>query len=547
MDPEFLKINVSSLQDALPILERAYRTNASTARSFKAHCKDFAATYAESGLSATEQIYLLINPDANRQCKHCGNKLTFFRGPKFGYGEFCSIKCSTSSKQRQLNFEKTSLERYGVKSPKQLKAVTDKMQATNLIKYGHISNLHSGEARLAIRQKISAKIEQSMEKIRTTNLLKYGVKWQTQRSEFIFSTQKKHSENRLLRDEQRIEMLNGEFVLLEKHPDLIHGWQHSCGHKFLSPSISLKCPNCKKHSSDIEQDLYTFLSSVIDPSRIKRHARIFDNSKKEVDFFIADLNIAVELNGCYWHRDEVDAGAMLFKTNALAAKGVTLIHIWDYEWLKDRVKIENFIKSKLDTKKIHGRKCTVREISAVVSNRFLIDHHRQSTAKSQIKLGLFYKDELVSVLTFGKSRYNKKIEWEIIRYCVLPCTTVLGGFAKMLRYFETKFNPASICTYADRAWGHGAVYQKHGFNFLKTTQPGYFWCNSSYDVLSRYETQLSKLPKVLPKFNSMLSESENMIAHRYWKCKNVGNNYFEKHYIIKNAVLPKLTPPLPTS
>ena len=41
----------------------------------------------------------------------------------------------------------------------------------------------------------------------------------------------------------------------------------------------------------------------------------------------------------------------------------------------------------------------------------------EDNAIASVKLGLFYNDELVSVMTFRKPRFNKKFEYEIIRFC----------------------------------------------------------------------------------------------------------------------------------
>jgi hypothetical protein len=57
-------------------------------------------------------------------------------------------------------------------------------------------------------------------------------------------------------------------------------------------------------------------------------------SPLELDFYLPDFNIAIEVNGAYWH--SIDAGKdqtyHLRKTQLCKNIGIHLIHIFDYEW-----------------------------------------------------------------------------------------------------------------------------------------------------------------------------------------------------------------------
>ena len=100
--------------------------------------------------------------------------------------------------------------------------------------------------------------------------------------------------------------------------------------------------------------------------------------------------------------------------------GYKLIHIWEYDWI-NLIK-QNILKEKLkalfnvEQTRIYARKCIIKEISTDLKNDFLNTYHIQGEDKSKIKLGLFYQDELVAVMTFGKPRFNKNYEYELIRY-----------------------------------------------------------------------------------------------------------------------------------
>ena len=125
--------------------------------------------------------------------------------------------------------------------------------------------------------------------------------------------------------------------------------------------------------------------------------------------------------GDYWHSDVYrDKDYHLNKTELVESKGYQLIHIFEHEWI-NLIK-QDIIKSKLkalfgvEQTRIYARKCKIKEISAKEKNDFLNQYHIQGADKSKIKLGLFNEDELVAVMTFGKPRFNKNYEWELIRF-----------------------------------------------------------------------------------------------------------------------------------
>lgn len=77
--------------------------------------------------------------------------------------------------------------------------------------------------------------------------------------------------------------------------------------------------------------------------------------------------------------------------------------------------------------KIFARKCEIKEISSKESKNFVNQNHIQGNAPSTIKIGLFFKEKLVSVMTFGKRPMFNSNEYEIIRFCNILNTMVVGG------------------------------------------------------------------------------------------------------------------------
>ena len=528
---DFKAINEMTAEQAIPLLRLACATNTSTARSFAAHCRKFAAQYCEPGLTAAEQLFALLNPTCTRMCCQCGSKLTRFYGPSRGWGNYCSRACSTSADQRKQRFIETSMQKYGVPSPKQTARVNEKMAATNQARYGHVCNLHSSSRRHEIRQKIAAQLEVALEKIKATNRARYGVEWQTQRAAFISTCQSVHWDAARDRDEVRISAAKEQgFELLEKNQDRLHKWKHSCGWLFESPVVGLRCPGCSTRGSAVEQEIADFIAEST-TFEIERHARIFGD-RREVDIFIPALQLAIEVNGCWWHREEVDRGRMLQKTVDAKSRGIQLLHVWDVEWYQQQHHVQAAILSKLgQNSKIAARDTIVQAVSPADADAFCQEHHRQASARSRVRLGLYHNGALISLLTVGAPRFDRSVEWEIIRFVSAPGISVVGGFERLLKAFERGWNPSSIGTYADLAWGTGAIYRAAGFQFEKNTSPGYFWVNSKYQRLSRHRTQLRRLPQLLgAEFNSQLSEAENMTAAGWWRCRDLGHALFKKIY-----------------
>ena len=257
----------------------------------------------------------------------------------------------------------------------------------------------------------------------------------------------------------------------------------------------------------------------------------------ELDIYSKKYKFAIEYNGILWHSEgnsfpikEKLKKYHLNKTELCEGKGIQLYHIFENEWINPIKKNiwKSMIISKLGkSERIYARKCIVKEISLDVSKQFLEINHMQGYLASKIKIGLFHNDELVQVMTFSKPRFNKSYQYELIRLCSKTGITVIGGASKLLKYFERKYNPESIISYANRRWSQGNVYEKLGFEFSHKTEPNYFYFKGN-TLESRNKYQKHKLKKLLPIFNSELTEKENMFNNEYRRIYDCGNLVYIK-------------------
>ena len=272
------------------------------------------------------------------------------------------------------------------------------------------------------------------------------------------------------------------------------------------------CPKCSLTYNKSEEEIKDFIKSL--NINIVENDRTILNGK-ELDIYIPENKLAIEYNGLYWHSNQfIDKNYHLNKTNKCVEENIQLIHIFEDEWVykKDIVKsrLRNLLN--LTENKIYTRKCEIREVSSKESGLFLENNHIQGKVGSKVKLGLYYNDELVSLMTFGGLRKNlggKKSEnhYELIRFCNKLNTNVIGGASKLLKHFIKTYNPKEIISYADRRWSNGNLYDRLGFELSHISKPNYFYINDD-----RRENRFKYRKDVLIKegFNPNKSEREIM-------------------------------------
>ena len=217
----------------------------------------------------------------------------------------------------------------------------------------------------------------------------------------------------------------------------------------------------------------------------------------EIDVYSAKHKIGIEFNGNYWHSNAKKQNKYyhLLKTEKAAERGIFIYHLFEYEWVLYREKVINQLKNlfKINTTTIYARKCILREVPNKEAQDFQEQNHLRGSASASVRLGLYYNNELVSLMTFGKPRFNKNVEWELVRFCSKAGTNVVGGASKLFKYFTKTYNPKSIVSYSEIAKTTGKLYSLLGFTIVDITKPNYVWVKNRSDVLSRYMTQKHKL------------------------------------------------------
>ena len=210
-----------------------------------------------------------------------------------------------------------------------------------------------------------------------------------------------------------------------------------------------KCYPCRPHSSREENELRGFVESEY-RGRIMANVKSLKASpgdgaakRLEIDVFLPDIMIGIEYDGVFWHSEEYKGkNAMLAKTLAAEAAGIRLVHVLSSEWTFRKEIVKSRLRNLLGAagmRTIYARRCEIREVDPAVSNEFQDENHLQGRVNASVRLGLFLGGEMVALMTFGECRFDKRHEWELVRFCSKLNTRIVGAAGKLLGHFEKKY------------------------------------------------------------------------------------------------------------
>lgn len=198
----------------------------------------------------------------------------------------------------------------------------------------------------------------------------------------------------------------------------------------LSHLVGSNCPRCATVVSKPHQYLIDFLGENNISVEVNDRNTI---SPLELDIYIPEHKLAVEIRGLYWHsKFKEDKDYHQGKTDACEALGIRLMQFWDYEvWNKtDIVKSMLLNSLHLLKNRIYARNCLIREISQEDYKAFLENNHIQGAVTSRIRLGLEHDERLVSVLGASVRAGKTTID----RFASIINTSVVGGFSRLFSW-----------------------------------------------------------------------------------------------------------------
>tara|TARA_Y100001936_G_scaffold7406_1_gene6498 strand:- start:2015 stop:3724 length:1710 start_codon:yes stop_codon:yes gene_type:complete len=553
------------------IREKAYNENGSrkkksyTEQWWKEHHPDIYTKIMagfQDGMTFKEHLYRIDNN--MRQSPVClntkCNKSTRWNDKANKYSLYCSKKCSATSEQGKetrsknmsvLNQDKNisqkrkeSLERFwespNGKHEKEKQSKRAKEQHKNGLsesvkkyfeeKYDGSDDQKNRSRRLKDKSH-PIHSNNSREKAKCTNMSKYGAENPAcsdlvKRKVHVTHSEKygchynqrhiKHSID-ILQDRDRLmnefEESDSDLVVLAGRLDI----DQNVAHRYL-----------KMHCIDIPQTVSKFEKEVTD-FLLDNGLNVETGNRSmipplELDIYMPDKAIAIECNGVYWHCEASSGRDRMYHMNKYKLcqdKGIILIQINDSDWNsnKDLIKRRLVAKLGLNLEKVYARKTKVEKINSGLAKDFCEEHHFQGSTRAGLSYGLYYDNNLVSVMTFSKPRFNKKYEYELVRFC--SSVSVIGGASKLFKWFLDDVDPETVVSYSDNSWNSGKVYEMLGFVKVSSGTPSYKYTRNYVDLYNRVRFQKHKLESKLDKFDPLLTEWENMQANgwdRIWDC-----------------------------
>lgn len=342
------------------------------------------------------------------------------------------------------------------------------------------------------------------------------------------SSNQKRTEKSIADSKNRLKSIGYSFIGLEGNIAKIQCntcntvFERTRQYTFENKLDNKMCPTCyppNKGTSELEKELIDFIKSI--------NKNILTNTRsiippQELDIYVPSQKVAIEFNGLYWHSEIFkDKHYHLSKTTECENKGIKLIHIFEDEWTTNKELVKSRILTilKQTQSKIFARKCTIKEISSKEANDFVNKYHLQGRGRSNIRIGLYHKEKLVSVMTFLKGDISKNIKpWELNRFCSIPNTQIIGGASKMFSYFVKNYSPEEIISFADRRWSNqNSVYNHLDFKFVHNTAPNYWY------FMPNENTRIHRYSLRKPK-DSDLKENELRKSqgwNKIWDCGSI--------------------------
>ena len=269
--------------------------------------------------------------------------------------------------------------------------------------------------------------------------------------------------------------------------------------RYLVPKFELQEILYKKNSSHFEEEIVNLLKKEIPTIKIIKNDRVILEGK-EIDILLPEYNIGIEFNGNLWHNEnaliEKKQNPIFYHQNKsllAKSKGIFLYHIFEYEWEKIDLILSHIMTYLNKNKKIFARKCSIKKIEDSEAKCFLNENHLQGHIASKYSYGLLYENELVEIMTFGKPRFSKLADYELLRLCSKKGISIIGGASRLLKFFIKEVNPNSILSYSHIHNSKSVVYEKLSFECIKTSFPSYKWINEKGMSLSRYSCQKKKI------------------------------------------------------
>ena len=365
-------------------------------------------------------------------------------------------------------YEETSLKRYGTTHPFRSEKIKRKIKESLLNSYGVTTPLQSDEIK---------------KKFKATNFARYN------KATSAAMTQEECERRLKLWNLTRLSEYKGILS-----PILVKC--NSCGLEFETTFISGHqggsqlhvCPFCNKNTTSFESAIAAHL---IDKGfKVIRHFRPTFLDRKEIDIYLKDLNIGIEINGALSHNSSVGyKGSQpksynyhALKSRLCAEHGIELFHLWEH-WGREAAIYLLDAKLGIFDSKIGARKLIVNENPDNRKVRlFLNANHVLGYSPASLTLTLENSEgRIFQVIQFRKAT-DKVVT--LSRNATLRGYSIVGGFKRLMSHAINHLSEyEQIETFAIRDITpnpQNSCYARYGFELEGDSGPTmFYWISNS--------------------------------------------------------------------
>lgn len=447
-----------------------------------------------------------------------------------------------NAEERMEKAKLTIKEKYGVEHASQIPSVKEKIKNTCIEKYGSEYYFTSSVGIEKIKQTLLEKYDtdnvfktpEVVKQIKKTKKEKYGDENYNNREKA------KQTMNEIYGDDYSRFHWNTDTSILIHDKKLLEDFikNKTVSSAASELNISDSCLRKWLYRYDVftydgkKNQYESMITAHLDKLGVyyeKNKRNLLDNGL-ELDFYLPDYSLAIEVNGIFWHSELMgkDKTYHINKTTECKKHNINLVHIWDYQIDNNPELVLSMISSKVGKSniKIGARKTSIVVLDNKTYSDFLKINHLHGSVNSRFRYGLVSEqDNLVAVMGFGYSRFQKN-EIEMYRFAVKQNHNIQGAASKLLKYFTNVESCDRIISYANRDISNGIVYEKLGFELIAITPPNYhYFMNRT--VYSRHRFQKHKLKNILSIYDENLTEWDNMKNNGYNRFWDTGNLKYE--------------------
>jgi len=441
--------------------------------------------------------------------QNCNNEVKWKAG--HGYQTFCSRKCSAQNESIKQQKKNTCEQKYGVSNPSKNTEIKQKIKDTTNKRFGVDHPLQNDDI---------------MTKTKNTNIAKYGVSSYSQTAKFKELVSGDSNPNRQRFSQDTLDILNSKSKFnsladgksIYELSDALEKFDISTLRKYIHQYDS----NVLLRRSQLEHEMADFLNDL-DVKFIQNERNII--SPQELDFYLPDHNIAIEMNGIYWHSEKFISDKFYHynKWKSCHDNDIHLISIFEDLWINHPTKVKQALISLLGLRHspvIGARKLQIMQINATIARPFLNKYHLQNFVNGTHFAAFNYQMQPMAIMTFGMSRNQ---HFELKRF-----STNGGNFpgvaSKLFKYARQQLAFDKVVSFSDNTWFTGKMYEHLGFDFENVIQPSYkYFYKGNLVHCSTFTKQniVRKFPYMKEAIDNGMTEKiamQQLDIPRVWDC-----------------------------